>query len=59
MSKVIDRNEVRRLLERESAQLLDVLPRDDYAAEHIAGAVNLPYRSSTRNRRIASTRAGR
>jgi len=42
MSRVIDRNEVRRLVEKESAQLVEVLPREDYEAEHIAGAVNLP-----------------
>jgi len=42
MSRVIDRNEVRRLVEKESAQLVEVLPREDYEAEHIAGALNLP-----------------
>jgi rhodanese-related sulfurtransferase len=42
MSHVIDRNEVRRLVERESAQLVEVLPREDFESEHIAGAINLP-----------------
>jgi len=42
MTRVIDRNEVRRLVEKESAQLVDVLPRDEYESEHIAGATNLP-----------------
>jgi len=42
MSRIIDRNEVRRLVEKESAQLVEVLPREEYEAEHIAGAVNLP-----------------
>lgn len=42
MATVIDRNEVRRLVEKESAQLVEVLPREEYESEHIAGAVNLP-----------------
>jgi rhodanese-related sulfurtransferase len=42
MSKLIDRDEVRRLVEKESAQLVEVLPRDEYDTEHIAGAINLP-----------------
>ena len=27
---------------QESAQLVEVLPRDEYESEHIAGAINLP-----------------
>ncbi len=42
MSKLIDRDEVRRLVEKESAQLVEVLPREEYDTEHIAGAINLP-----------------
>ena len=42
MARVIDRNEVRRLVEKESAQLVEVLPREEYDSEHIAGALNLP-----------------
>lgn len=42
MPKIIDRNELRRLVEKESAQVVEVLPRDEYEAEHIAGAVSLP-----------------
>jgi rhodanese-related sulfurtransferase len=42
MARVIDRNEVRRLVEKESAQLVEVLPREEYESEHIAGALNLP-----------------
>jgi len=42
MARVIDRNEVRRLVEKESAQLVEVLPRDEYESEHIAGALNVP-----------------
>ncbi|HET9410433.1 MAG TPA: rhodanese-like domain-containing protein [Candidatus Dormibacteraeota bacterium] len=42
MARVIDRNEVRRLVERELAQLVEVLPREEFDSEHIAGAINLP-----------------
>jgi len=42
MPTVIERNEVRRLVEKESAQVVEVLPRDEYESEHIAGALNLP-----------------
>ena len=42
MARVIDRNEVRRLVEKESAQLVEVLPREEYESEHIADALNLP-----------------
>jgi len=42
MARVIDRNEVRRLVEKESAQLVEVIPREEYESEHIAGALNLP-----------------
>jgi rhodanese-related sulfurtransferase len=39
----IDRDEVRRLVEQ-GAQLLEVLPADEYEEEHLLGAVNLPLR---------------
>ena len=42
MTRVIDRAEVRRLLASEQAQLLEVLPREDFESEHIPGAVSLP-----------------
>ena len=41
MPPEIDRYEVQRLL-AEGAQLVDVLPAEEYAAEHIAGALSLP-----------------
>jgi rhodanese-related sulfurtransferase len=37
----IQRDEVRRLVAA-GAQLVDVLPRAEYDAEHIAGALNIP-----------------
>ena len=42
MPRVIDRHEVQQLMEKESAQLVEVLPKDEYESEHIAGAVNRP-----------------
>ena len=42
MPIVIDRDRVRQLVDREAAQLVEVLPRAEYDAEHLAGAVSLP-----------------
>ncbi|HEX9415389.1 MAG TPA: rhodanese-like domain-containing protein [Gaiellaceae bacterium] len=41
MPTSIGREEVRRLLD-EGAQLVEVLPAEDYEEEHIGGAVNIP-----------------
>lgn len=38
--EIIDRREVQRLVSEEGGQLVDVLPADEYAEEHIAGAVS-------------------
>jgi rhodanese-related sulfurtransferase len=43
MPKGIDRNEVQRLVS-EGAQLVEVLPRDEYDEEHLPGAIHLPLR---------------
>jgi rhodanese-related sulfurtransferase len=43
MPTEIDRNEVRRLVER-GAQLVEVLPADEYAEDHLPGAISLPLR---------------
>jgi rhodanese-related sulfurtransferase len=43
MPREIDREEVRRLLDQ-GAQLVEVLPQDEYEEEHLPGAVNLPLR---------------
>jgi rhodanese-related sulfurtransferase len=43
MPTAIDRNEVQRLV-REGAQLVDVLPREDYDELHLAGAISIPLR---------------
>jgi rhodanese-related sulfurtransferase len=42
MPNTIDRTQVRRLRDEQAAQLVDVLPADEYDAEHIEGAINLP-----------------
>jgi rhodanese-related sulfurtransferase len=38
----IDRNEVKRLVAQEAAQVVEVLPAAEYEDEHIAGAINIP-----------------
>ena len=42
MARIISRDEVRRLMDEEDAQLVDVRARVEYDEEHIPGAVNLP-----------------
>ena len=39
----IDRERVRRLMER-GAQIVDVLPAQEYGEDHLPGAINLPLR---------------
>jgi rhodanese-related sulfurtransferase len=41
MGTRIDRNEVQRMLGAR-AQLVDVLPAQEYEAEHVPGAINIP-----------------
>ncbi|MEO8293659.1 MAG: rhodanese-like domain-containing protein [Actinomycetota bacterium] len=43
MPTTIGRDEVQRLL-RLGAQLVEVLPAQEYEEEHIAGAINIPLR---------------
>ena len=42
MSTPVDRDEVRRLLSEERAQLVEVLPEAEYEDEHLPGAINIP-----------------
>ena len=44
MPTEIDRTDVQRML-ADGAQLIDVLPADEYAAEHLAGAVSIPLKA--------------
>jgi rhodanese-related sulfurtransferase len=41
LPKKIDRDEVRRLLDG-GAQLVEVLPREEYEQDHLPGAISLP-----------------
>lgn len=55
----IGREEVRRLVDQ-GAQLVEVLPAEEYAQEHLPGAINLPLRELTRaeaERRLRRDRA--
>jgi rhodanese-related sulfurtransferase len=47
MPESIVRDEVRKLLE-EGAQLVEVLPRQEYEEEHLPGAVNIPLKELNR-----------
>ena len=42
MPTVIDRNEVQRLMAEENAMLVEVMSKDTYDEEHIAGAISIP-----------------
>jgi rhodanese-related sulfurtransferase len=44
MPQEIDRNDVRRLM-REGAQVVEVLPSEEFEADHLPGAISLPLRS--------------
>ena len=45
MSAAIDRDEVQRLLDDEQAQLVELLPPDEYEDEHLPGAINIPLKT--------------
>jgi rhodanese-related sulfurtransferase len=45
MPTPIDRDELQRLLREEHAQLVEVLPSDEYEDEHLPGAMNLPLKT--------------
>jgi len=44
MPRVIDRDDVQRLMDH-GAQLIDVLPKKEYAESHLPGAINIPLQS--------------
>ncbi|HZA26664.1 MAG TPA: rhodanese-like domain-containing protein [Actinomycetota bacterium] len=44
MPKAIDREELQRLVREEGAQLVEVLPPEEYDEEHLPGAINIPLR---------------
>jgi rhodanese-related sulfurtransferase len=41
MPTSIDRHKLQRLLADQEAQLVEVLPADEYADEHLPGAINI------------------
>ena len=43
MAREVDREGVRRLMEQ-GAQVVDVLPAQEYSEDHLPGAINLPLR---------------
>ena len=45
MATTIEREELQRLLRDEHAQLVEVLPVDDYEDEHLPGAINIPLKT--------------
>ena len=53
MPTPLDRDEVQRLRRGERAQLVEVLAADDYADEHLPGAINIPLK--TLDRRSAAS----
>ncbi len=44
MPRELHRNDVQRMLV-DGAQLIDVLPADEYTAEHLPGAISLPLKT--------------
>jgi len=44
----IYRDEVRRLVQEAGAQLVDVLPREEYEEEHLPRAINIPLKELDR-----------
>ena len=48
MPNAIFRDEVRRLVQKEGAQLVAVLPREEYEEEHFPRAINIPLKELDR-----------
>ncbi len=45
MPTPIDRQGLERLLREEHAQVVEVLPSDEYEDEHLPGAINIPLKT--------------
>jgi rhodanese-related sulfurtransferase len=45
MPTPIDRDDVQRLFREEHAQLVEVLPEDEFDDEHLPGAINIPLKT--------------
>ena len=48
MPTPIDRDEVQRLVRQEQAQLVEVLPSDEFEDEHLPSAINIPLKTLDR-----------
>ena len=48
MPTPIERDELQRLLRDEHAQLVEVLPPDEFDDEHLPGAINIPLKELNR-----------
>ena len=48
MPAPIDRDELQRLRREEGAQLVEVLPADEFEDEHLPGAINIPLKTLDR-----------
>ena len=48
MPREIALDEVRRLVDEEQAQLVEVLPRPEYQEEHLPGAISIPLKELDR-----------
>jgi rhodanese-related sulfurtransferase len=48
MPTTIDRDQLQRLLELDHAQLVEVLPPDEYDDEHLPAAINIPLKTLDR-----------
>ena len=49
MPTTVDRDELQRLVREENAQLVEVLPADEFEDEHLPGAVNVPLKELDRH----------
>ena len=58
MPTPIDRDELQRVAREEHAQLVEVLPPDEYEDEHLPGAINIPLKAIDREatRQLATDR---
>ena len=45
MPTPLDRDQVQHLLSEEHAQLVEVLPQDEYEDEHLPDAINIPLKT--------------
>jgi rhodanese-related sulfurtransferase len=59
MPTPIDRDDVQRLFREEHAQLVEVLPADEFEDEHLPGAINIPLKTLDAESQCRSTRRGR